>query len=284
MKTRLALIGVSSLLTLGLAAAPTIARADTATDEDVSTTSAAFHKAGHVFKQALEDVELRPEQMDAVDKLESDGEARHADTKAAKRELMMAVADQVEKGKLDECALQPQIEKVAAAAAKARPGDRAAFEQLHDILDKDQRAKFVDALQKHWKEHKKDAASMADKMATELKLTDDQKGKLEEILSALKTIREAEPGHAAHRERWTKIMEAFKGDTFKLDDIAPMGDVAAHTDRRIEHHLWAAEAILPILNKDQRELAAQKMRDKAQGHTETDGAEETYGTEESDED
>jgi hypothetical protein len=99
-------------------------------------------------------------------------------------------------------------------------------------------------------------------MAKKLNLDEDQKASLEKILTGLREVREAEPWYAAHRERWARILNAFKGDHFALDEVAPMGDVAKHTTAKVEHKLWAGEAILPVLTTDQRKVAADKIREK----------------------
>jgi hypothetical protein len=108
-------------------------------------------------------------------------------------------------------------------------------------------------------------AAMADTIARELNLRPDQRASLEKILAGLREIRQAEPGYAAHRERWTKILNAFQTDRFVLDEVAPMGDVAARSARRLERMLWAAEAILPVLDPEQRKGVADKVREFARG-------------------
>jgi len=265
MKTSVRLLSVGTFA-LGLVFAPAIVNAAPADD----VTSPAEEKHGgarRVFEQALADVELRPDQIKAVEAMKSEAKKRHEPVKAAKRELATAVADQIEAGKIDRCALDTEIDKVASAKAQAHPGDRAAFEKLHSILDRDQRTKFVDALKQRWQAHRqtRESSALADKMARMLGLTDEQKDKVEKVLSGLHEIGEALGVHEGHREKWTKILEAFKGDKFSLDEIAPMGDVAAMTKKGIEGHLWAAEAILPILDKDQRTLLAEKIREKVSG-------------------
>ncbi|MBX3207102.1 MAG: Spy/CpxP family protein refolding chaperone [Labilithrix sp.] len=270
MKTFVRLISVCSMVSLGVVAVPITASADEAArSEEVDTSSAALHSgARKVFEKALADVELRPEQEEAVGKLKAEAKERHAPVREARRGLMLAVAEQIEKGKIDRCALAPEIKKVASAMAEARPGDREAMEKLHSILDPDQRTRFVDALKRHWESHQKsfDAAAMTDKISRELDLTDDQKDKVRHILSGLKEIAEAEPAHAEHRALWSRILEAFKGDHFDLDEVAPSKDVAEKTTKRIEGHLWAAEALLPVLTEQQRGVLADKLRSKAQGH------------------
>jgi Spy/CpxP family protein refolding chaperone len=225
------------------------------------------HRGGKLIEEALDEVQLRPEQKSEVAKMKVEAEKRHAPVRAAKNELLKAVADQIEKGKLDRCALAPAIKALASAKAEAHPEDRAAFEHLHSILDPEQRATFVDALRRHWESHRKtlEPAALAERMGKDLSLSADQKESLEKIFTGVHEIREAQPWYAAHRERWTKILDAFKGDRFVVDEVAPMGDVAAHTTAKVEHRLWAGEAILPVFKPEQRKAIADKMREHVQG-------------------
>ena len=265
-------ISIASILTLGLAAVPPLARAAAPeqTTEAEGTTSSAMHAAGRLIDKALDEVNLRPDQKAQVETLRADAEKRHAPVKAARERLVTALADQVEKGQLDRCAVGADVKALVTAEAEAHPGDRAAFEKLHSILDSTQRAAFVDALKRGWDAVEKfhEPAALADHIAKELKLSADQKTSVEKILTGLREVREAQPSYAAHHERWKKILDAFKGDKFSLDQVAPEGDVAAHAAARVERMFWAKEAILPVFNADQRKTAAEKMREWAKGTTE----------------
>jgi hypothetical protein len=257
------------MVTLGLGAVPLLASAapqQTAEAEE-STASPMHGGAGKLIDKALDEVQLRPDQKSAVEAMKAEAEKRHAPVKAAKERLATAVADQIEKGELDRCALAPDTKALASAAADAHPGDRAAFEKLHSILDPTQRAAFVDALKRQWDAVEKmhEPAALADRMAKDLKLSADQKTSMERVLTGLREVREAEPSYAAHRERWTKILDAFKGDHFVLDQIAPEGDVAAHSAAKVERRLWAAEAILPVFSPEQRKFVADKIREAVKG-------------------
>lgn len=272
MKTSVRLISAGTFALGLILAAPAVANAAAPVEDVMSPADDKHAGARRVFERALRDVELRPDQIKAVEELKSEAKKRHEPAKAAKRELMKAVADQIEAGKIDRCALGPQIDKVASAKAQAHPGDRAAFEKLHSILDRDQRSTFVDALKEHWQSHRQryEPAALADKMTRELGLSEEQKSKVEKVLTGLRDISQALGVHEEHAEKWSKILEAFKSDRFVLDEIAPAEDVEAKMKNRIEAHLWAAEAVIPILDKDQRALLAKKIREKASGHHEAE--------------
>ncbi len=271
MKTAVRLISASTIA-LGLAFAPALAKADTGPAADVLNPAEEKDMgARRVFEQAIADVQLRPEQQDEVDQLKAEAEKRHAPVKAAKSELMTALADQVERGDVDICAMEPQVEKVAQAKAKAAPEDRKAFEKLHQIMEPEQRTKFVDALKKRYQEYRrsKEPTALADKMARELQLNDDQKSRVTRILKDMRDIEDAMGAHQHHRDRWSRILEAFKGEHFVMDEVAPAEDVAEHATKRIERHLAKAKVIMPVLDKEQQHRLADKIREKARRYSQT---------------
>lgn len=265
------LIRTCSILALcagasSFAACSTTADAQEASQsEGVVRTQASAHSS-KIFDKALDEVKLRPEQQTEVDKLRADSKERHAPVKAAKRELMRALADEIETGNVDECALRPALDKFAAAVAKANPEDRASLEKLHAILDPDQRTAFVDALREEFKTIREahDKNVMSEAISKALNLTDDQKERLSKIFSGLKQIKEAEPGMSDHKERMNKILDAFKGDHFVMDEIEPAKDVEQKVIRKMKHLLWAGEAVLPVLDETQRGQVAKFLREKSE--------------------
>ena len=248
------------------------ASAETATSKAPIAVSA--HGPVKLFGAALGDVPLTASQRTAIEGLATAAEARHADARAAGQDLMSTLATQIEAGQIDRTALQPKLDAMVAAMQKAQPADLGAFEQLHAILTPDQRVAFVDAVAAH-------VGELKDKMgerhgmhqwATDLNLTDDQKSQIKDAMMA----RFKAAGHDM-KEDWKgakhqgkAVMDAFKGDRFVFDEVAPPKDVAAQVGRTSEHLLGAAEVALPILTPAQRSLAAQKVREHAQnadGHS-----------------
>jgi Spy/CpxP family protein refolding chaperone len=235
---------------------------------------------------ALGEVSLRAEQRTEIEKLASDAETRHASGKTARKDLMETVALQVEANKIDRAALQPKIDAVAADMEKARDADRAAFERLHAILDSNQRAAFVSALEANvhgkghgddadHKDHAKGGRAGMKQWAEDLKLTDDQK---KQIFAAMhdknKDARHgadhARGDHEGRKEHGAKVMEAFKSDHFVMNEVAPKADVKAAATKMTDRMIGMIETALPILMPEQRTLAAQKIRaratdDKARG-------------------
>ena len=213
---------------------------------------ATTHGAVKVIGDALAEVPLRPDQRTAIEALAQAAEARHVPMAADRRDLMLAVADQIEAGNVDKNALQPGIAKVTAYAAAVRDEDRAAIVKLHDLLDADQRSAFVDALEaKRGSGH---GLSKMKQLADDLKLTDAQRGQMRSLLrGSMKDLR------GEHHAK--EMLEAFRQDTLDLDKVAPPKDLASiHGDRVAS----LAEKVLPILTADQRKLAADKVRTLAE--------------------
>jgi Spy/CpxP family protein refolding chaperone len=243
------------------------------TKAPIGTNTHGFVK---IVGEALGDVPLRAEQRVELEKLAQAAEARHAPMAQGRKELMLAVADQVEKGSIDKAALQPKIDKVVADIESSRNDDRAAIVKLHDTLDADQRNTFVDALEGKLKAKRDEHSPMKGfakmhALAEELKLTDAQKA---QIMSTLKDMhseqkKEWSHGEASKREAFghhhgKQAFEAFRGDKLDLEKVAPPIDIKEKAAKGTTHFVAAAEKILPILTPEQRKIAADKLRGMAE--------------------
>jgi Spy/CpxP family protein refolding chaperone len=217
-------------------------------------------------REALTKVSLRPDQQPIVDQLGKDAATRHEAIKTARGALRNAIADQVQAGKIDRAALKPQMDALLAAIDQSRPADRAAMVRLHDVLDKNQRNQFVDALEAQFHDHGAHAGrpglGHARQWASDLNLTDQQRdqirtavrGKFEGQREQMK-----EQWHAA-REQGQKMLESFRQDQFTLDANSPQlfgrDKIAGGVGKMIDF----AEAAVPTLTPEQRVIAAQKIR------------------------
>ncbi|MFO0734968.1 MAG: Spy/CpxP family protein refolding chaperone [Labilithrix sp.] len=235
--------------------------------------------------EALGEVALRPDQRTEIEKLATDAEARHAPLSAGRKDLMLAFADQVEKGSIDRAALTGKLDKITADMERSRNDDRAALVKLHDLLDKQQRNEFVDALEKNFKAKHgfggegegagppRMGFGHMHKLAEDLKLTDDQKDKIKDVFkeSWRENMKEHHGGkHAGgpwggHHKGGKHALEAFREDKLDLDKVAPPQDLKAMANGGVEHVAKIAEKVLPILTPEQRKIAADKLREMANG-------------------
>ena len=251
------------------------------------------HGVVRLIGDALGEVALRPDQRTELEKLAVVADQRHAAMAAGKKDLMLAVADQVEKGAIDRNALQPKIDRIVADLEKGRPDDSAALARVHAILDPEQRNAFADALESKFKgkhhghkphgEEKGEAGEPGKRgpmagmhamkqLAEDLKLTDEQKSQIKDALKS------AHEGHSFREMRENmsqgkRALESFRSDKFDASAAAPPAEklrerAATGTGRMI----GVAEKVLPILTPEQRKLAAEKLRTMANG-----GAEMPFG-------
>lgn len=246
--------------------------AEQATTVNSAATRAPVAQTAHgpvkLVGDALGDVPMTVSQRAQIEQLATDADARHAGARAARRDLMLAVAAQVDAGSIDRATLRPKIDAVAASMTASQPADRSAFERLHAILGPDQRTAFVDALEARIHEHMGDAHK--DRMthwAQELKLSDGQRDQIKAAVQHLRSAaNEQGSGHPwmNQKERGAKLLDAFKKDRFVLDEVAPALDVGRQAARSSEMFLGMAEAALPVLTAEQRAVAAQKLRAHAE--------------------
>ncbi len=272
----------------------------TASSMTTAPLNVAVHGPAKHIADALATVPLRADQRATIEQMASDAEARMVPAQKAHQDLANAIADQVQSGTIDRTALQPKIDAVAAAHLAAQPANRAAFEKLHDLLTADQRTAFVAAMQNHnghvaGQNHDRRGAMRGrmQKWATDLNLSQDQQDQIHDKLIArfqthlagavtgtdeqkTDAVQDGHmmwKGHEMHAQ-WQATLEAFKGDTFKMDQVSPMpqnGQADAH--EFAGHMLGMLEAALPILNADQRTAAANKLRTQASKFEEEENVE-----------
>jgi hypothetical protein len=206
----------------------------------------------------------------------TDAETRHAPILEHRRDLAAALADSIERGSVDRATLQPKIDALTAEVEKVAADDRAALVKLHDLLDKDQRNAFVDALQGRFKGgHGGPREGMAKlkQLGDDLKLTDDQRSQIKDILhqsfrDAMREHHDQAGGFKA-RAAGHGMLEAFRQDTLDAQQLGKLGGLGevdgnarfrqlagTHADRI----LGTVEKILPVLTPDQRKIAADKLR------------------------
>lgn len=246
------------------------------TDGTATKAAVAVNSHGMVklVGNALSEVPLRADQRTTIEKLASDAETRHQSMVTARTALANAIATQVEAGKVDETALQPQIDAVVAAWDQSRPADRAAFQQLHDLLDATQRQAFVDAFHAQMKAKHADHeghhghGAKLEEWATALNLTDAQKDQIKSSMQAEFAAHSQDFAgkmadmKAAHEQR-KHALDNFAADSFKVDDALPApGDTKQKAQEMSSHMIRFVQVVLPTLTADQRKLAADKIRTK----------------------
>ncbi len=254
----------------------------------VAPINVVVHGRTKVFVEALGQVPLRADQRTAIEQMATDAELRGEPGRKAREALVLAIADQVQAGAIDKVALQPKIDAVTAAHDAARPADRAAFEKLHDLLTPEQRVAFVTSMQNGFPSHDGKGPGQGmmrgrmQKWAADLGLTQDQQDQIrqkiqarwqahfagavagtdEQKTNAIEDGQMAVKGHQMHQQM-KATLEAFKGDKFSMDQVAPIQNETGMRDQFAGHMLGMLETSLPILTPDQRTIAATKLRARA---------------------
>jgi Spy/CpxP family protein refolding chaperone len=254
-----------------LAGCGSVATADPigAAEAELSAEPGGAHGPMAAIREALQKLDLKPDQKAGVEKLATDAKARHLPVFAAREALAKAIADQVQAGAIDRGALAAPMGALLTAIDQARPGDRAAFVRLHEILDKTQRGKLVDSLEARFAEHggKRWGGGHGPGMgalkqwANELHLSDAQREQVKTaMMSHFGAHKDAMRAAGSEmRAEGKQILERFRQDTFTLDDSP-----ALFGRPRLEAHigklLFAVEVVVPILTPAQRTQAAAKIR------------------------
>jgi Spy/CpxP family protein refolding chaperone len=293
MRTEVTFMRIGSILSVALSlfvAGPAVGcggsvASEPAVSASSASTKAPIAQASHgpvkVVADALGDVALTASQRADIEQLAADAEARHAGARAAGKDMMLALAAQVEAGSIDRGALQPKIDALAAAVSAAQPADRAAFERLHQILGPEQRAAFADALEARVRDRLHQGGDAGQSMGGlhgrhPLKQWADDLGLTEPQRVQIKVALEQSSGDAGRARyghepppwmdggrRGEKLLDAFKQDRFVMDEVAPARDIGRQASGASERFLSVAQAALPVLTPQQRSLAAQKLRARA---------------------
>ncbi len=288
--TAIAFVLAASAVPLGACSGATSTSPEPSTSTASSTSTGplavSVHGPAKHVADALATVPLRADQRATLEQMAKDAETRMEPARKARADLMVAIADQIQAGNIDKTALQPKIDALAAAHQAVQPQNRAAFEKLHDLLTPDQRLAFVNAMESRHEQHAEHAQGEGPrgrmhKWATELGLSQDQQDQIKQKLTArwqahvANATTGADPsgaaadghmlakGHEMHQQ-YKAMLEAFKGDKFSMDQVAPAPDHKEMANGFAGHMLGMLETALPVLTPDQRATAANKLRERAQ--------------------
>jgi Spy/CpxP family protein refolding chaperone len=260
-----------------LAAPLGIARAESPTSQAPHGTQPASSEVGDIAQlvdEAFAGIQLRADQKDALQKIGADVDASVAVVEEARRELLAALADQLDTANVDSNAIQPKMQRVIDRAADASPVVRGSFEKIHAILDPAQRKQFVAALRSSLAAHATagDVASQVEQWSKTLALTDTQKATITTMLSA-----HAEANEVA-RDRLELVLAAFPGDTFVMDDLLPATATRTFALQSVLRIVDTAHEVSTVLTPQQRAIAAKAIRDKIAGRASALKREEVSST------
>jgi hypothetical protein len=217
------------------------------------------HGFVQIIGEAISEVTLRPDQETAVEALSKQIEPLQIKVDNAENGLLLTLADQVQAGRIDRDALAPRITDYVNARLAVRDELREAVEKLHDLLDSGQREDFADAVEDRVYRVRMALLSgeQLDALAQRLNLDDSQKGKISEGLQQIAPALEHERV-AIHR-----AIEGFRGDTFSVESYLPASQLPEKARARAERLVDLTETITDMLDSEQRNKLAARIREAA---------------------
>jgi len=216
-----------------------------------------------ILHLALDLRSVTPQQRDQIKGLIEQKRMDDAKVHSAHSELLNALANDLDSGTVSSTVLAPRVQALAAAIQSAEPADRSVLESLHAILSSPQRIELADQAEARTQsaiERRGESAHPA-WVARELGLTptQTQEDKIEANLSSLESAPSGTDARAEGQEQHMRVLEAFKGPTFVMSQIAAPKN-SNSIARAVGHIVVVAQAASPVLTLDQRASAAAMLR------------------------
>jgi Spy/CpxP family protein refolding chaperone len=269
---------LSAFLALGtLASTVAFASTDAAAPADAGPAQHHGHRGhGDLLRASLHLESLTAAQRQQIEGLVQQERTTHANVASARSQLLQALATRVAAGSVDDVALAPNVQAVDGAIQADEPGDRAALEKLHAILTPAQRVELVTKVEAReggkgkWASRDGGAANAnraergehgGGMWARELNLTQAQKDQIRVNLRSIGPSVDKTVWQEA-RESREHVLEAFKGDRFVMNEVAPAKDPRL-IDQGVERIVRMAKASAPVLTAEQRTAAAAKLQEMA---------------------
>jgi hypothetical protein len=222
--------------------------------------AAEHHGVARLVADALSKVTIPEDKQAEIRQVVSAMDNDLAAVSEARKALISALADQLESGSIDRCALEPKVNALIEAREHAAPAIEHEFSNLHALLDSCQRGEFADALSARLGEHAEKFKSGAwlDDLASELCLSADQRKEIEHAVKEFGSAIRSEHGEHA------RLIQAFRGDSFCPEKVVSPAEVDESIKAQAERVVALTEALNHVLTPEQRSKAAERMREKAQ--------------------
>jgi hypothetical protein len=205
-----------------------------------------------------------------VKKLQSELEGSLASSRDAEKELLEALADGVQAGRIEKEKIDAVLAKQASAATTRRETGYETLNKLHALLSPVERASLADKVEAHWEVWRQvnqpttaadEQKGRLDELAQEVALIPDQ---VEKIAAALKANADAaDPGFDPKRAeaRVQAFTKSFVAPTFDGKTLSSQQPVIA--GRGSARLVRFYEAATPVLTRVQRMRAAFDLRQDA---------------------
>jgi hypothetical protein len=227
--------------------------------ENLATPTSIAHGMVEMISEALSGVTVNADQAAAIEKLGDRLDPLQEELDKAESNLLIAIAEQVKSGRIDRVALEPEIESYATARETLARPLHAALEDLHEMLDKQQRTDFSDALECSVYDVTRTILSRDKLEAFEEKLDLDpvQTQEIKDAFQDVVTMLQIE------RRDVHEAIEAFRTDYFTLEAFFPLEQVRAKAERRADRMIDVTETILGVLDHDQIDKLATAIAEAA---------------------
>jgi len=262
------------------AEAPPVNPALTAEEQEGTAELAQHHRHHHgggilrFIALSIDTLGAEGEQKAKLEKIQTDLEAKLEGSKGKSRAVVLAVADEVAKGSTPASvkSVDAAIGELAKASAAAHTASMDALTKLHDALKPEQRKALVDKVEAHWavwravntdaeaKDDSHPAHGHLAHLAAKLNLSADTVDKIREAEKTALGDVHKQINAKEVEDHLTAFSTAFEAD--KFDPSAIKDGPGAHMST------WGAtrmaryyEAMIPVLDKDQRKALAEMIRD-----------------------
>jgi Spy/CpxP family protein refolding chaperone len=252
---------LSAFLALGSLGQGTVALASTDAPPAAAEPHHGHRGHGDLLRASLHLDSLTAAQRQQIEALAQGERSAHANVTTARSQLLHALASRVAAGSVDDVALAPNVQAVEEAIQADEPGDRATLEKLHAVLTPAQRAELVTKIESHEGSHEGNKGRGPGWWGHELNLSQTQR---DQIRVNLRSI-----GPSVDKSVWKEardsrqhVLEAFKGDRFVMNEVAPTRDPRI-VDQGVEGMVRMAKASAPVLTAEQRATASAKLQEMA---------------------
>jgi Spy/CpxP family protein refolding chaperone len=280
--SRLSVVSVIAVSALGAAACsrasttadPAVDQAAQAESTQEATPGAAQRGPGHQIFAQVAALDLRDDQRAAVSEIEQNLAADMAPHGETLRQVAQLLADSIERGQIEPADAAAQQAALAASVLDAKASFTGAMNDVHDVLDADQRAALVAQLQEQRERYQARGAEAEHphgpiaKLALELGLGEEQKAALRDEVR--KHVEAIFPDRKAHRleseARMQAMADAFVTDSFDAADFDLGGgaEQALQSFSTIAAH--AVDVSGRVLSAPQRQALAALIRARAADH------------------
>ncbi len=246
-------------------------------DEEAASEVVDHHRHHHrggiaaFIAMSLDTIGGNDDQRAAIEKIQTALRVKLEPARVADQKLAGVLADGIAAGSIDKAKVDTAIAKLAATAAGVHAAIADSLNELHGVLDDDERAALVDKIEAHWqvwKDANEEGAKAGEPrehgrveaLTRALALTPDQVDKVRDA------VRKAPPPRKFDEDKVTAHITAF-GTAFEAANFDAKKFASGDT---INASLtsWGAtsmahfyEAILPVLTPEQRTKLADRVRE-----------------------